>query len=151
VSFANAIPQSVILARGHSGVTLRWSLVSVVTNVVLTIALTPPFGLVGVITGTVIGSLISQVYGLWDFRRRESVPMRTSVAALLKPSLVALGCALPVFWAASAAAGATPRLLGAGLLVLLLVCFTVAYALVGRVLGLNVIAGIKRTDARLSG
>jgi O-antigen/teichoic acid export membrane protein len=68
----------------------QYAILSTVSNVVLTVALAPTYGLYGIVAGTVISTVLGSVYFLVTFHRLRALPWRTTLLAPLARLLVAV-------------------------------------------------------------
>jgi O-antigen/teichoic acid export membrane protein len=118
VSNLAGVGASVIRAVGEPRYESFWALGSALLNIAFTVALTPAFGIWGVIGGTLASTLVSTPVFLAVVHRRRGIAWRAVIDPLLR-CLLAVGVVTVVTWGvvellpASAFAG---RLVGATLL-----------------------------------
>ncbi|GAB47017.1 putative polysaccharide biosynthesis protein [Mobilicoccus pelagius NBRC 104925] len=82
------------LSLGHASIAMRQSVVSLLANVVASVALWFPFGLLGVVAGTAIGTMAGTLFMSWDVSRVVEVRIRWFLRQV-------------PLWQAAAAAGLT--------------------------------------------
>jgi O-antigen/teichoic acid export membrane protein len=96
VNLSTGVATTLTLGDGRAGVLASVSMLVVVVNVILTVALAPFFGLWGVLGGTAIAIVVGAVVFLVNFHRHYGVPSGIYVRAAGAPVLVALLAGLPI-------------------------------------------------------
>lgn len=96
-----------VLTLGHPGIELRASLLGLVVNLGLSVALLGPFGMVGVISATALGQLAMMMTMIALSRRRLPTPIRSPLTEI--PWVAAFAGALVCTGIELAAAGHLPR------------------------------------------
>jgi O-antigen/teichoic acid export membrane protein len=136
VNITSGVGSSIALAAGQAGLIAWTGVFSAVTNIVLTVALAPLFGLWGVLAGTVIAMSSAALLLMYRFHRSFAIPGRDYARAVLPPAALSLGLAVPfaVFDVLVGDAAATRQ--GAlALLTLVSLPYSVAYWLLASRLG----------------
>ena len=96
VNLTTGVAFSISLGEGRAGMIAAVSGLTVALNIVFTIALTPLFGLWGVIAGTMIAIVGGCAVFLVYFHRVHGLPGRDYLRAAGVPALVALAAGLPI-------------------------------------------------------
>ncbi len=95
VNITSGVGSSIVLAAGQAGIVAWTGAFSAVTNIVLTVALAPIFGLWGVLAGTVIAMSSAALLLMYRFHRSFGIPGRDYAGAVLPPAALSLGLAVP--------------------------------------------------------
>jgi len=95
VNITSGVGSSIVLAAGQAGIVAWTGAFSAVTNIVLTVALAPIFGLWGVLGGTVIAMSSAALLLMYRFHRSFGIPGRDYAGAVLPPAALSLGLAVP--------------------------------------------------------
>ena len=95
VNLSSGVGSSIVLAAGQAAIVAWTGVFSVVTNIVLTVALAPFFGLWGVLAGTVIAMSSAALLLMYRFHRSFEIPGRDYARAVLPPTGLSLGLAVP--------------------------------------------------------
>ena len=95
VNLSSGVGSSLVLAAGQAGIVAWTGVFSVVTNIVLTVALAPFLGLWGVLAGTVIAMSSAALLLMYRFHRSFGIPGRDYARAVLPPTALSLGLAVP--------------------------------------------------------
>lgn len=136
VNITSGIGSSILLAAGRAGVVAWTGAFSAVANIALTLALTPIFGLWGVLAGTVIAMSGAALLLMWRFHRTFEIPGRDYARAVWPGAALSFGLALP-FVAFDLLVGAPgqDRLTALALLAAVSVPYSLAYWLIASRLG----------------
>jgi O-antigen/teichoic acid export membrane protein len=101
VNLTTGVADSITLADGRPGVTARYLALSAILNVGLTVALTPVFGLSGVLAGTFIAIVLPSLLFMRKFHRIYGLPL-LDYARAVGPSIgTALAVGAPIAVAAA--------------------------------------------------
>jgi O-antigen/teichoic acid export membrane protein len=95
VNITSGVGSSIVLAAGQAGLVAWTGAFSIVSNIVLTIALAPFFGLWGVLAATVIAMSSAALLLMYRFHRSFEIPGRDYARAVLPPTALSLGLAVP--------------------------------------------------------
>ena len=115
VAMTTGVASTTTLAEGRAGMIAANAAMTAALNVALPLALAPPFGLAGVVTGTLLANLVGSVHLTLRFHRTYAVPARHFAWAVLPPLAIAAAVAAP-FAALAAAVGVPEARLEAALL-----------------------------------
>jgi O-antigen/teichoic acid export membrane protein len=145
----------ILKAEGSPQLETFYGILSAVLNIGLTILLVVPFGLGGVVMGTILGNVIGSVTFVWLFHRRKRLAWWTTIGDWLTKLVLATGGAgLLVHGALMVTArSTTDRLFLLGILTIVGMGYLVICYLFGRVLSLwteQDHAFIKHIGARMS-
>lgn len=136
VNITSGVASSIALADGRAGMLALVGAASAVTNVALTLALAPLFGLWGVLAGTVIAMSGAALLFMRNFHRVFEVPGREYFWAVLPPAGLAVGLALPfALFDLFVATGSESRPTALGLLAAITGTYGLAYWLLASRLG----------------
>lgn len=118
---------AVAYAEGLPGVPARAAIITAIANIVLTVSLTPVFGLWGTLAGTVVALTGGAIYQVVLLHHQLTIPMGRYWHGVLPAAALSASLAVPVVVVA-ALAGAAPRWQQASLCAVLAGLFCVAYA-----------------------
>ena len=136
VNITSGVGSSIVLAAGQAGLIAWTGAFSAVANIVLTVALAPLFGLWGVLAGTVIAISSAALLLMYKFHRSFSIPGRDYARAVLPPTALSLGLAVPfVLFDLFVAPEPSTRLAALALLAAVSVPYATAYWLIASRLG----------------
>lgn len=131
VNITSGVGSSIVLAAGQAGLIAWTGAFSAVANIVLTVALAPLFGLWGVLAGTVIAISSAALLLMYKFHRSFSIPGRDYARAVLPPTALSLGLAVPfVLFDLFVAPEPSTRLAALALLAAVSVPYATAYWLI---------------------
>jgi O-antigen/teichoic acid export membrane protein len=112
-NISTGIATTIWLGEGKAGILAKFATGSAIANIALTLALTPLFGLWGVVTATVLTLVGTAVVILTAFHRTYPVPVADTLRAIGVPVGLSLVAALPVVaWLLTGIAPAEDRLSG---------------------------------------
>ncbi len=127
-NITTAVASSVWLGDGNAGIIAVFAVVTAVANVLLTLALTPLFGMWGVIGATILSMVGSSIAGIYWFHRSYPVPLRDSLRAIGRPTALAAVAAAPIVaWLAIAGAPDGGRVTAALMSAIGVALFTAVY------------------------
>lgn len=90
-----SVGEAMLVGIGRVGIVVRFTALSVATNLVLSVLLAPSMGIRGVVLGSVIGAAVSAMPLLWTCLRAFDTPFRNWLGKVIVPnvpgSLVVLG------------------------------------------------------------
>lgn len=96
VNNATGVGTTVIKAQGRPRLETLYGAISAVLNVGMTIALIGPFGLYGVVAGTIFGNVAGSLFFILVFHRTSGIGWWASTGRWLVPLLVMTGAAMTV-------------------------------------------------------
>lgn len=108
-SLASGLATALALADGDPGIAARASIIAAGLNIVLTLALTPQFGLWGVLLGTVAAMAAGALLQIAWFQRKYAIPASEGVRAAATPVALTLALAAPFALWSLLAGGAGSR------------------------------------------
>jgi O-antigen/teichoic acid export membrane protein len=95
-NIGTGVASSIWMGEGNAGILALFATGSALANIALTVALTPAFGMWGVIGATIATITGTSVVALWQFHRTHPVPIHATVRALGAPVLLSLAAASPI-------------------------------------------------------
>jgi len=136
VNITSGVGSSIVLAAGQAGLVAWTGTFSAVSNIILTVALAPLFGLWGVLAGTVIAMSSAALLLMYRFHRSFEIPGRDYARAVMPPTVLSLGLAVPfVLFDLFVAPEPSTRLAALALLAAVSVPYATAYWLIASRLG----------------